>query len=197
MTIESSLSRRCCSRPPLRAGLSVARTLRQRFCSSALARRPARDQRLCRLHPAAIHAAWRAGHVACPPLGLRRHRQLRPGGVLCPWRLCHWPGHEICRHCPSIRAYLGILLGRPGRRWLALVIGYFLFSAGVRSTYFVVATLALSIIVEQTVKSFSDITGGWNGLYVDRMTLSLGSLVRAVAIRRCAYVLHCSARGRW
>ena len=52
---------------------------------------------------------------------------------------------------------------------VALITGYFLFSAGVRATYFVVATLALSIIVEQTVKSFSHITGGWNGLYVDRM----------------------------
>ena len=75
----------------------------------------------------------------------------------------------------------------------ALVIGYFLFSAGVRSTYFVVATLALSIIVEQTVKSLSNITGGWNGLYVDRMTLTLRLAARAVAVRRCADVLHCSA----
>jgi ABC-type branched-subunit amino acid transport system permease subunit len=73
-------------------------------------------------------------------------------------------------------AYLGIVAGTAGGTLLALLIGYFLFSAGVRSTYFVVATLALSIIVEQMVKSFSDITGGWNGLYVDRMTLTLGSL---------------------
>jgi hypothetical protein len=73
-------------------------------------------------------------------------------------------------------AYLGILAGTAGGALMALLIGYFLFSAGVRSTYFVVATLALSIIVEQMVKSFSDITGGWNGLYVDRMTLTLGSL---------------------
>jgi urea transport system permease protein len=77
---------------------------------------------------------------------------------------------------PVNPAYIGILLGTTGAGLAALVIGYFLFSAGVRSTYFVVATLALSIIVEQTVKSFSNITGGWNGLYVDRMTVSLGSL---------------------
>ncbi len=77
---------------------------------------------------------------------------------------------------PINSAYLGLLAGMCGGALVALLIGYFLFSAGVRSTYFVVATLALSIIVEQTVKSFSGITGGWNGLYVDRMTLTLGSL---------------------
>ena len=77
---------------------------------------------------------------------------------------------------PINPAYVGIFVGTIGAAIAALVIGYFMFSAGVRATYFVVATLALSIIVEQTVKSFSNITGGWNGLYVDRMTLSLGSL---------------------
>jgi len=75
---------------------------------------------------------------------------------------------------PVNSAYLGILAGAAGGLILALLVGYFLFSAGVRSTYFVVATLALSIIVEQTVKSFSSVTGGWNGLYVDRMTLTAG-----------------------
>ena len=79
---------------------------------------------------------------------------------------------------PINSAYLGILAGVAGAALVSLLIGHFLFSAGVRSTYFVVATLALSIIVEQTVKSFSDITGGWNGLYVDRMTLTLGPLVQ-------------------
>jgi ABC-type branched-subunit amino acid transport system permease subunit len=77
---------------------------------------------------------------------------------------------------PINSAYVGILAGALGGALVALITGYFLFSAGVRATYFVVATLALSIIVEQTVKSFSQITGGWNGLYVDRMTLTLGPL---------------------
>lgn len=75
---------------------------------------------------------------------------------------------------PVNSAYAGIVLGTLGAGLAALLIGYFLFSAGVRSAYFVVATLALSIVAEQTVKSFSNITGGWNGLYVDRMTLTLG-----------------------
>jgi ABC-type branched-subunit amino acid transport system permease subunit len=78
---------------------------------------------------------------------------------------------------PVNSAYVGILAGTAGGALIGLLIGYFLFSAGVRSTYFVVATLALSIIVEQTVKSFSNITGGWNGLYVDRMTLTFGPML--------------------
>jgi urea transport system permease protein len=77
---------------------------------------------------------------------------------------------------PVNPAYVGIFVGALGAAISAIVIGYFMFSAGVRATYFVVATLALSIIVEQTVKSFSNITGGWNGLYVDRMTLTFGPL---------------------
>jgi urea transport system permease protein len=77
---------------------------------------------------------------------------------------------------PVNPAYVGIFVGALGAAISAIVIGYFMFSAGVRATYFVVATLALSIIVEQTVKSFSDITGGWNGLYVDRMMLTFGPL---------------------
>jgi urea transport system permease protein len=77
---------------------------------------------------------------------------------------------------PVNPAYVGIFVGTLSAAIAALVIGYFMFSAGVRAAYFVVATLALSIIVEQTVKSFSNITGGWNGLYVDRMTLTFGSL---------------------
>ncbi len=58
----------------------------------------------------------------------------------------------------------------------AAVAGYFLFSAGVKSAYFVLITLALSIIVEQLAVSQSEITGGYNGLLVDRMTLGLGPL---------------------
>ena len=57
------------------------------------------------------------------------------------------------------------------------VVGYFLFSVKVRSTYFVLAPLALSIIVEQLAKSQKDITGGWNGLFVDRITLTVGPFI--------------------
>jgi urea ABC transporter permease protein UrtC len=59
---------------------------------------------------------------------------------------------------------------------LSAIVGYFLFSAGVRGSYFVLITLALSIITEQVAVSQSQITGGWNGMFIDRMSLTLGDL---------------------
>jgi len=61
---------------------------------------------------------------------------------------------------------------------LAGVLGYFLFRAGVRSAYFVLVTLAVSIMVEQVAVSQSQITGGWNGMYIDRMSLTFGPWVQ-------------------
>lgn len=81
-------------------------------------------------------------------------------------------------HWGAAGSYLGLfgapLLGGA----LAALAGYFLFSAGVRATYFVLVTLALSIIVEQIAVSQSQITGGYNGLFIDRLALSFGPLGR-------------------
>ena len=74
-------------------------------------------------------------------------------------------------------AILGILLGIIVSAVIAGVVGYFLFSAKVKATYFVLATLALSIIIEQLAKSQKEITGGWNGLFVDRISISFGNLL--------------------
>ena len=73
-------------------------------------------------------------------------------------------------------AYIGLLLSLVVGGILAAMVGYFLFSAGVRATYFVLVTLALSIMVEQIAVSQSDITGGWNGMFIDRMSLTFGAL---------------------
>ena len=73
-------------------------------------------------------------------------------------------------------AYIGMLLSLVVGGVLATIVGYFLFSAGVRATYFVLVTLALSIMVEQIAVSQSDITGGWNGMFIDRMSLTFGAL---------------------
>lgn len=73
-------------------------------------------------------------------------------------------------------AYIGLLLSLMVGGVLAAGVGYFLFSAGVRATYFVLVTLALSIMVEQIAVSQSQITGGWNGMFIDRMSLSFGPL---------------------
>lgn len=56
---------------------------------------------------------------------------------------------------------------------LAAAIGFFLFSAGVRNVYFVLVTLALSIMVEQITVSQSQVTGGYNGMFIPRMSLGI------------------------
>lgn len=73
-------------------------------------------------------------------------------------------------------AYAGLLAAMIVGGAVALFTGYFLFSAGVRATHFVLVTLALSIIVERLTVSQSQITGGWNGMFVNRMSLSFGPL---------------------
>lgn len=73
-------------------------------------------------------------------------------------------------------AYAGLLLAMIVGGAVALFTGYFLFSAGVRATHFVLVTLALSIIVEQLTVGQSQITGGWNGMFVNRMSLTFGPL---------------------
>jgi urea transport system permease protein len=72
-------------------------------------------------------------------------------------------------------AYLALVGNLLVGALLAAFTGYFLFSAGVRDVYFVLVTLALSIIVEQIAISQSDITGGYNGMFVPRISLSFGT----------------------
>ena len=73
-------------------------------------------------------------------------------------------------------AYLGLLAAILVGGAVAAFASYFLFTAGVRATYFVLITLALSIIVEQLAVSQSQITGGWNGMFISRMELTFGPL---------------------
>jgi urea ABC transporter permease protein UrtC len=68
--------------------------------------------------------------------------------------------------------YAGLLLAPLAGAALAAVIGWFLFSARVRESYFVIITLAVSVIFEQLAISQSQLTGGFNGMYVDRIRLT-------------------------
>jgi urea ABC transporter permease protein UrtC len=72
-------------------------------------------------------------------------------------------------------AYAGLVASIVIGAGLASLIGYFLFSVGVRQLFFVLVTLALSIMVEQITVSQSEFTGGYNGMFVPRMSLSLGA----------------------
>lgn len=76
---------------------------------------------------------------------------------------------------PVNPGYVGILAGSAFSGMLAGIIGYFLFSAGVRSTHFVLITLALAIITQQIAVSQSWLTGGWNGMFIARMSLTPGA----------------------
>jgi urea transport system permease protein len=75
---------------------------------------------------------------------------------------------------PINPAYLALILAAGIGACVAAIIGWFLFSAGVRDAYFVLVTLALSIVVEQLAVSQSQITGGWNGMFIMRPSLSYG-----------------------
>jgi urea transport system permease protein len=72
-------------------------------------------------------------------------------------------------------AYVGLVTSLVIGAALAAAIGYFLFSVDVRDVYFVLVTLALSIMVEQITVSQSEVTGGYNGMYVPRMSLVPGT----------------------
>lgn len=70
--------------------------------------------------------------------------------------------------------FAGLLLAASLGGLVAVSIGYFLFSAGVRDAYFVIVTLALSIVVEQIAVSQSQLTGGWNGMFILRPEIDFG-----------------------
>jgi urea transport system permease protein len=74
--------------------------------------------------------------------------------------------------------WLGLLLGIVIGAAIAGAIGYFLFSANVRDSYFVLVTLAISTIVNVIANSQSGLTGGFNGMYIDRVTLSVFGVVQ-------------------
>lgn len=70
----------------------------------------------------------------------------------------------------SAAPWLGLLLGVVLGAVIAGGVGYFLFSANVRDSYFVLVTLAVSTIVYVIANSQSGLTGGFNGMYVNRAT---------------------------
>ncbi len=102
---------------------------------------------------------------------------------------------------PFNPGYGGLLVAMVVSGLLAGVTGWFLFSAGVRATYFVLITLALSIIAQQIAVSQSQITGGFNGMFVNRMALSpLGGTApgdHAMYIFVLAIVAVCYGLLRW
>ncbi|MCW2696995.1 MAG: branched-chain amino acid transporter permease [Modestobacter sp.] len=83
--------------------------------------------------------------------------------------------------------WLGLLLALGLGVVLAAVIGWFLFSADVRDSYFVLVTLALSTITQVLANSESQLTGGFNGMFVERVTLPFGVVDVSLAGDLAAY----------
>jgi urea transport system permease protein len=82
-------------------------------------------------------------------------------------------GITLQRLDSTLSPWFGLLLALVLGAAVAGVIGYFLFTADVRDSYFVLVTLAISTIVYVIANSQSDLTGGFNGMYVERITLPL------------------------
>lgn len=80
----------------------------------------------------------------------------------------------VIRHDPGAAGpWLGLVVALGLGALLAAAVGYFLFSANVRDSYFVLVTLALSTIAEVVANSESQLTGGFNGMFVKRVTLGV------------------------
>lgn len=82
-------------------------------------------------------------------------------------------GIALQRLDTALAPWLGLLLALLIGGAVAGVIGYFLFTADVRDSYFVLVTLAISTIVYVVANSQSDLTGGFNGMFVERVTFPL------------------------
>lgn len=88
--------------------------------------------------------------------------------------------------------YLGLLGGVLIPTVLAVLLGLFLFYSEVKDVYFVIITLAVSVILEQLATSSGimfEIFGGFNGLFVPRMPFSIPGVFEVTLSDRNFYVL--------
>lgn len=70
-------------------------------------------------------------------------------------------------------AYVALFLAPLVTGGAAALLGLFLFYSDVKDVYFVIITLALSVILEQLAVSVTSIFGGFNGIFLPRMAVSL------------------------
>lgn len=70
-------------------------------------------------------------------------------------------------------AYVALVLAPLVTAIIAGLLGLFLFYSDVKDVYFVIITLALSVILEQLAVSVTSIFGGFNGIYLPRMSVSI------------------------
>jgi urea transport system permease protein len=109
-------------------------------------------------------------------------------------------------HSGSAWALVGLAGAAGAAALLAAIVGYFLFFGGVRGSYFTIVTLALAVIAQQLVISWSSVTGGDTGL-LGVPPLAIGSLdlssdlasywVAAICLAIALVGLWLIKRGRW
>ncbi len=98
-------------------------------------------------------------------------------------------GVTLQRSDSGLAPWLGLLLAALLGGVTAGLIGYFLFSAKVRDAYFVLVTLAVPTIVYVMANTESDITGGFNGMFVERLSLPFGGFSLSLQGDLTAYYL--------
>lgn len=62
------------------------------------------------------------------------------------------------------------------------IIGYSLFYSDVRDVYFVIITISITVIFELLAVSLSDLTGGFEGMFLDRMSITVFGIPYALAL---------------
>jgi urea ABC transporter permease protein UrtC len=88
--------------------------------------------------------------------------------------------------------YIGLVAAVVVPSLLALLLSVFLFYSEVRDVYFVIITLAVSVILEQLATSSGimfDIFGGFNGLFLPRFAISFPGMFEFTLNDRMFYIL--------
>jgi urea ABC transporter permease protein UrtC len=88
--------------------------------------------------------------------------------------------------------YIGLVAAAIVPSVLAVLLGIFLFYSEVKDVYFVIITLAVAVILEQLATSSGimfEIFGGFNGLYLPRLSLTIPGLGGVGLNDRMFYVL--------
>lgn len=70
-------------------------------------------------------------------------------------------------------AYPAMLIGVAVCAVFAAVTGYLVLGAGVQPMYFVLVTLAISVVFERVATSWTDLTGGFGGKFIEKMSFGL------------------------
>ncbi len=87
---------------------------------------------------------------------------------------------------PAYVALVGTVLATSA---LAYAMGWFYFNADVSDDYFVIVTLALPVILAQLATTYSGVTGGFEGIFLSRMDLTVPGITLPLGDDRLFYYI--------